>query len=98
MSGARARRRPSDPDQEKSRVILSEYIKNPVSSMKRDFFDSFVCKPGSVLNGHQSSLAVTDKLRRFRAVPPGDMRRADHLHAVLLRIGFTANVRYRTSG
>ena len=47
-------------------------------------------KPGSVVNGHLSSLNVTIQLRDFCPVPPGDMCRANDPHAVLLRIGFTA--------
>ena len=55
-------------------------------------------KPGSVANGHQSSLCVTAKLRGKAPCHPGDMRRADIPHTVLLRIGFTANLCYQRSG
>ena len=49
-----------------------------------------IYKPGSVENGHLSSLDVTIKLRSIRPVPPEDMCRANDPHTVLLRIGFTA--------
>ena len=55
------------------------------------------CKPGSVENGHLSLHCVTAMLRAFRRVPPGDIRRANDPQTVLLRIGFTADARYRTN-
>ena len=56
------------------------------------------CKPSSVENGHLSSPYVTVRLRGSLPVPPMDMRRANDPYAVLLRIGFTANVSYLTFG
>ena len=56
-----------------------------------------VCKPGSVVNGHQSSLTVTDKLRGLPRATCGYVS-GKHPTAVLLRIGFTAPLRYRRSG
>ena len=63
----------------------------------RSLFYSSVCKPGSVLNGHQSSHFVAEMLR-------GDPRATSehmpdrHSIEVLLRIGFTADLRYRRNG
>ena len=65
-------------------------------------FESVPCnsayKPGSVENGHLSLLCVTAKLQGINLVPPADIRRANYPHTVLLRIRFTANLRYRRSG
>ena len=61
-------------------------------------FINFAYKPGSVENGHLSLLYVTVKLEGRSLLPPADMRRANDPHTVLLRIGFTANLRYRRSG
>ena len=65
-------------------------------------FESVPCnsayKPGSVKNGHLSLLCVTAKLQGISLVPPANIRRANYPHTVLLRIRFTANLRYRRSG
>ena len=52
------------------------------------------CKPGSVVDDHLSLRCVAAPLRGISRVPPGDMRRANDPHAVLLRIGFTADPCY----
>ena len=62
------------------------------------FLSDSACKPGSVVNGHLSLLCVTAKLQGASLVPPADIRRANNPHTVLLRIRFTANLRYRRSG
>ena len=41
----------------------------------KGLFYSSVCKPGSVLNGHQSLPTVTDRLPCSRKVPPKNILR-----------------------
>ena len=58
---------------------------------------NFIYKPGSVVNGHQSSLTVTDKLRGLPRATCGYVS-GKHPTTVLLRIGFTAPLCYHRSG
>ena len=57
------------------------------------FLISPTYKPGSVVNGHQSSPYVTAELQSERFVPPPRCA-GQALVGVLLRIGFTADLCY----
>ena len=57
------------------------------------FLISSTYKPGSVVNGHQSSPYVTAELQSERFVPPPRCA-GQALVGVLLRIGFTADLCY----
>ena len=61
------------------------------------FLISPAYKPGSVVNGHQSSLCVTAKLQGESLVPPPRCA-GQALRGVLLRIGFTADLCYHRNG
>ena len=61
------------------------------------FLNSPAYKPGSVVNGHQSSLYVTAKLQNKCFVPPPRCA-GQALFRVLLRIGFTADLCYHRNG
>ena len=61
------------------------------------FLNSLAYKPGSVVNGHQSSLCVTAKLRNKVSCHPSRCA-GQAPPGVLLRIGFTADSCYHENG
>ena len=61
------------------------------------FLISPAYKPGSVVNGHQSSPYVTVELQSERFVPPPRCA-GQALRGVLLQIGFTADLCYHRNG
>ena len=82
--------------------VLTKTAKNTKNTLMgtgvtRGLFRNSVCKPGSVLNGHLSLRRVAAPLAGMSPLPPGDICRAGDPHAVLLRIGFTADARYRAN-
>ena len=88
---------PDSPKKKSNNVRYSHRTKRSYVIFDLAPFCNSVYKPGSVLNGHLSSLYVTVKLRGLPRATYGAYV-GQTLRAVLLRIRFTANLRYRRSG